>query len=63
MESYRTLVDTEEAEIRQAGRDLVAAGATDVVALESLERQRDAFARRLRQRAATLIRGLPKGVS
>jgi hypothetical protein len=60
MESYRGLVETEDAEIRQAGRDLVAAGASDAAALESLERQRDAFARRLRQRAASLIRAFPQ---
>lgn len=54
---YRALVESEEAEIRGAGRALRADGATDVEALEALERDRPSFARRVRSRALTLIRG------
>lgn len=57
-ELYRLLIESEDAEIRKAGRELVATGASDSEALEQLDRRRDAFARRLRARAQVAIREL-----
>ena len=55
-QTYRDLIDTAEAELRQAGRELRAKGASDVVALDTLERQREVYERRLRGRAQLAIR-------
>ena len=55
---YRSLVEAEEVEIRKAGRELLAKGASDVEALDQLDRRRDTFARRLRARAQVAIRAL-----
>ena len=57
-DAYHSFVDDVEAEIREAGRDLIANGMTDGQALEELEQQRDVFARQLRLRAQLLIRRL-----
>lgn len=53
---YRSLIDAQEAELRHAGRELRARGLTDAQALESLERERESFARHLRSRGAAAIR-------
>lgn len=55
---YRSLVTSEEAEARKAGRELVARGANDVEALDQLERRRDSFERRRRLHVQTAIREL-----
>ncbi|MGH7861397.1 MAG: hypothetical protein ACREOS_04075, partial [Candidatus Dormibacteraceae bacterium] len=55
---YRSLVTSEEAEARRAGRELVAKGANDLEALDQLERRRDTFERRRRLRLQTAIREL-----
>ena len=55
-ESYRSLLESGDAEIRAAGRRLCAAGKSDAEALEQLGIERDAFSRRLRQRAHLILR-------
>lgn len=62
-DAYRTLIESEEAEIRRDGRELVAKGANDVQALEQLDQQREAYGRRLRARARAAIRGLVEASS
>lgn len=57
---YRALVESEEVEIRAAGRTLRARGAADVEALDALERDRPSFARRVRSRALSVIRAAPE---
>lgn len=57
-EPYHALIDSEEAAIREAGRELVANGASDLEALERLEQRRAVFERRLQIRVEAMIRGL-----
>jgi hypothetical protein len=54
-EPYRSLIESEEAEIRKAGRDILVTGASDAQALEQLGRRREVYARRLRARMQTAI--------
>lgn len=57
-ELFRSLIDSDDAEIRQAGRELVAKGASDAQALEQLAARRDSFARRFLARARVAVQGL-----
>lgn len=57
-ESYHALIDSEEAAIRKAGRELLAKGVGDAEALEQLDRRRDVFERRRQLRVQATIRNL-----
>lgn len=61
-ERYRAVIDVIDADLREEGRARRAAGATDVEALQALERERPAIARRLEVRAQALLR-LPGDLS
>jgi hypothetical protein len=62
-ETYRTLLDGFDRDIRAAGRKMLSKGASDADAIEALKSQRDAYGRRLRARARVVIQNTPAEVT